>query len=164
MSQVIWLPSLLKYIEVLTFHIPCLYDLCSRSQQLKVKTNDGVPTVPTPYCLDSWLFDSRQIERYLEPDIVLARNVDGGVKVNSWSFLVHFRLRLSLFFLQGTALNAQESLCTVFGVPCGWQDIIHFNLRSQGSRTWGRRIDLPKPVRSKAILQNSGCGTNSTMP
>ena len=33
--------ALIKYVEVLTYHFPCLYDLCSHCQQLKVKRLDS---------------------------------------------------------------------------------------------------------------------------
>ena len=52
-SHLIWLESFEKYIDTLTFHFPCLYSHFSRSQQLKVKTDDIVVDC--------------SIQRYLEP-------------------------------------------------------------------------------------------------
>ena len=54
--------ALLKYIEVLTFHFPCLYGPCSHSQQLRKSKHDATMFTHSSF--------SRQFERYLEPDIV----------------------------------------------------------------------------------------------
>ena len=62
-------------------------------------------------------------------------------------------------FLQKAALNAVAQSLKFF-VVSRWNS---FNFRSQGSRTWGRRIDLPISVRRKTLLQNSGIGTNNLM-
>ena len=110
---------LVKYIGVLTFHFPSLYGLCSRSSSWKSK-DDAMFTLRR-------LFDSCQIERYLEPDIVLTRNWvgrggDGSVSfwrssLSTWTF--------ASFFFKKAAIYAQESRCTVFAVPCGCQGGIH---------------------------------------
>ena len=78
-SQLIWSESFGKVrIQVLTFRFPCLNDLSSRSQQLKVKRRlHHVYKSP---------FDTCQIERYLEPDIVLTGNEGGYGWGSPWLF------------------------------------------------------------------------------
>ena len=72
-SQLIWSESLFKVHRGSYLSLLCLYDLHSRSQQLKVeRKRDSVHKSS---------FDKRQIERHLEPDIVLTGNrggVEGG--------------------------------------------------------------------------------------
>ena len=89
------------------------------------------------------LFDCRQIERYLEPYIVLTTNRRGGG--GGWGVggggagvggggrsRFTFRLRLCHFTYRKYALVTQESRFTVFTVSRGYQVGVHFYLRSQG--------------------------------
>ena len=83
-------------------------------------------------CLQT-LRDS-QVIRYLEQNIVLTRNEAGRGGVSAQAF------GMALFFLQSLVLVAHESRCMVFAVPCGCQGGTYFNIRSQGSRTWGSQV------------------------
>ena len=102
-----------------------MYGHCSRSQQLKVKRRR---------CLFTNSLYSHEVERHLQPDIVLTRNGQG----RGGSLIL-------LPFFTESYLIAQESHCTVLQVPCDCQDGIHFNIRSQGSRL-ERSHRLAKPV------------------
>ena len=98
--------------------------LCSRSQQLKVKTRRHI-------C------NSRHIERYLEPDIVLTRN-GGGWGAGGWG-------------LGGGG-----------GVGGRGGDSHQYSLPGlQNQKNW--RSIVSKPVRRKILLQSSGYGAKNTM-
>ena len=119
--------ALVKYVEGLTVHFPCLYGLCNRSQQLKSHS-----TTPNVY-----------VKRYVRQtsDWTLFRTrfcVDQKRTWEGWGCLsllvVHFRLILLSFSLQKAALIAYESHCVVFAVPCGCQGLTSIFVPSRSAQ------------------------------
>ena len=141
--------ALVKYMRILTFHSLSVWPLLSLPageshwrrhtvrKPLHCQPSDWT-SFKTRYCA---VFTSMFVPRapgYRETEREVVGTGDDCPSFSASILGGHFRLRRSPFFLQEAALAIQDDRWTVFAVLCGFQAWIHFNARTQGSRTRGR--------------------------